>query len=804
MASRIFRILLFAGCILSNGFIYAQPKPDTYSVNLSYYLPSEWQYTLDSRITTPEQYLGFQLGSQHVEWNQVVGYMQLLSEQSKRISIKTYGHTYEHRPLICLQITSPQNQDNLEYLRKEHLKVIKGEDCSGPVVTCVGNSIHGNEPSGVQGAIVVAYFLAAAQGADIDKMLNESIILLIPGFNPDGINRFASWVNTNRNFSNNPDIQSREFSEAGPASRLNHYWHDCNRDWLFLEHPEARFGVKVFHEWLPNVMSDHHEMGSNGTFFFSPGHPLRVYDQLPEDNQKMTGEVSKYIKTAFDKIHSKYYSLRGFDDYYIGKGAAYGDVQGSVCLLCEQASSRGHYRNSANGLLTFPFTIRNQVSAQCAIIYAAWKEKKQFQEYMLEFYRNLPQQDGNEGILFTSNPSKAVTWHFLNLLHLHHINVFKVTDGLSRKAAKKGTHYFIPYKGNNPALVHSIMDAKFSGFGDSVFYDISAWTIPLAYNIDYHDADSKKLTLEEVTDFRFPQGSVTQPSGQGFYTFRTTEFYSPALIYALQNKGARLWVNDNGTIYAMTDFETIKSEAIRTCVDVSALSDPVDTTRLQILRQPHIAIINVDNKLATTLGTYWYLLDYRFQMKPTIIDAARLHSADLNAYNTIIIASTLPKEGTEYNKLLKWVENGGTLVCANNAHSMLSTMGMESLTEKTRDKKDNSITKSGFPGGILQLKAKQKSPLSWGISTSSIPAFKNGTTTFAENKDAIYNFGKKPLSGYFAPAYMNNIGETPAVLAHTQGKGRIIYFNFSICFRSYFYATAPLFSNAILFGQFCR
>jgi hypothetical protein len=168
MASRIFRILLLAGCILSNGFIYAQPKPDTYSVNLSYYLPSEWQYTLDSRITTPEQYLGFQLGSQHVEWNQVVGYMQLLSEQSKRISIKTYGHTYEHRPLICLQITSPQNQDNLEYLRKEHLKVIKGADCSGPVVTCVGNSIHGNEPSGVQGAIVVAYFLAAAQAAEID------------------------------------------------------------------------------------------------------------------------------------------------------------------------------------------------------------------------------------------------------------------------------------------------------------------------------------------------------------------------------------------------------------------------------------------------------------------------------------------------------------------------------------------------------------------------------------------------------------------------------------------------------------
>jgi len=767
-------------------------------------MPSEWQYTLDSRITTPEQYLGFPLGSQHVEWNQVVGYMRLLSEQSNRISIKTYGHTYEHRPLMCLHITSPQNQANLEILRKEHLKVIQGEDAKGPVVTCIGSSIHGNESSGVQGAIVVAYFLAAAQGADIDKMLNESVILLIPGFNPDGINRFASWVNTNRNFSNNPDTQSREFSEAGPNSRLNHYWHDCNRDWLFLEHPEARFGVKVFHEWLPNVMSDHHEMGSDGTFFFSPGHPLRVSDQLPEDNQKMAGEVSKYIKSAFDRLNSKYYTLRGFDDYYIGKGAAYGDVQGSVCLLCEQASSRGHYRNSSNGLLTFPFTIRNQVAAQFAIIYAAWKEKTRFQKYMLDFYRNLPHQNDNEGILFTASPSKAVTWHFLNMLHQHHINVFKVTDGLGKKEIKKGIHYFIPYKGNNPALIHSIMDVKSSGFGDSVFYDISAWTIPMAYNINCRDTNSKKLTLEEVTDFNFPQGCVSQISEQGFYTFNTSEFYSPAMIYALQSKGVRLWVDNKGTIYANGDLETIKSEATRTCVDVSAVSGAVDTTKLQSLRQPHIAIINVDNKLATTLGTYWYLLDYRYQMKPTIIDASRMRDANLNRYNTIIIASTLPEEGAEYKKLLKWVDDGGTLVCANNAHHMLLAMGMKSLTEKKHDKKDNSITKSGFPGGILQLKANQDSPLNWGISTTHIPAFKNGTTTFMETKDAIYNFGKKPLSGYFAPAYMKNISETPAVLVHTQGKGRIIYFNFSICFRSYFYATAPLFSNAILFGQFCQ
>ena len=316
----------------------AQPKPSSYKVDLDYYMPVEWQYTLNPDITTPELYLGFPLGSQHVDWSQVTGYMHLLSEQSDRFSIKTYGHTYENRPLFCLTITSPENQQNLEQIRKNHLKVIHGENVAGPVVTCVGSSIHGNEPSGVQGAIVVAYFLAAAQGKDIEKMLKESVILLIPGYNPDGINRFASWVNSNRNLSNTADSQSREFHEAGPGSRYNHYWHDLNRDWLFLEHPEPRFGVEVFHEWLPNVMSDHHEMGANSSFFFSPGDPKRVSDQLPQDNQKMTGVIAKYIQKDFDRLGSKYFTGRGYDDFYIGKGAAYGDVQGSVCLLCEQAS----------------------------------------------------------------------------------------------------------------------------------------------------------------------------------------------------------------------------------------------------------------------------------------------------------------------------------------------------------------------------------------------------------------------------------------------------------------------------------
>ncbi len=779
----------------------AQPKPSSYKVDLDYYMPVEWQYTLNPDITTPELYLGFPLGSQHVDWSQVTGYMHLLSEQSDRFSIKTYGHTYENRPLFCLTITSPENQQNLEQIRKNHLKVIHGENVAGPVVTCVGSSIHGNEPSGVQGAIVVAYFLAAAQGKDIEKMLKESVILLIPGYNPDGINRFASWVNSNRNLSNTADSQSREFHEAGPGSRYNHYWHDLNRDWLFLEHPEPRFGVEVFHEWLPNVMSDHHEMGANSSFFFSPGDPKRVSDQLPQDNQKMTGVIAKYIQKDFDRLGSKYFTGRGYDDFYIGKGAAYGDVQGSVCLLCEQASSRGHYRQTTDGILTFPFTIRNQSSAQFSIIYAAWKEKELFQKYMLDFYQAQLRQDTNEGIMFSASHSRAITWHFLNMLHQHHIKVYQIAGGLSKKEMRQGQHFFIPFKGNNPALVHSIMDANKSNFSDSIFYDISAWTIPMAYNLKYETINNKKLILQEVTDFSFPKGSLTGNTGTGKYLFETKEFYAPALVFALQRQGAILRVNQ-GTVYAEVSEDIIKKEAERTGVDVKAFDGIIDTTRYLPLRQPRIAIITVNNHLSATTGTYWFLTDYRFQMEPSLIDSKQLEDIDLTTYNTIIMASSLPESDKNMDKLQKWVENGGILICANNAHHMLKRMGMESLTEKhLKGHPDKQATKGGFPGGILQMNLSHNFPLSWGIPTAEIPVFKMSTTTFKENSDAIYTFAKQPLSGYFAQAYKENIAGTPAVLTATKGKGRIIYFNVSICFRSYFYGSAQLFSNAILYGS---
>ena len=84
-------------------------------------MPTQWEYQLDEHITPPQSYFGFPVGSQHTDWSQAVSYLRLLASQSERLVLDTLGHTYEHRPIVCLRITSPRNQRDIERIRLAHL-----------------------------------------------------------------------------------------------------------------------------------------------------------------------------------------------------------------------------------------------------------------------------------------------------------------------------------------------------------------------------------------------------------------------------------------------------------------------------------------------------------------------------------------------------------------------------------------------------------------------------------------------------------------------------------------------------------
>ena len=259
--------ILFSILLVSHLTTFAQ-------ADLDYYLPAE---TYNPEIPTPESVIGHHVGEYHVTHDKLVFYRKSLAAASDRITIRETGKTFEGRPQLILTITAPRNHANLEEIRSAHIAISENGASidNQPVVLYMGFSIHGNEPSGSNASMLTAYYLAASNHPATLSRLEKSVILLDPSFNPDGLQRFASWGNSKKGQLASTDPNNLEQNEPWPRGRTNHYWFDLNRDWLPAQLPESQNRLAVFHEWKPNVLTDHHEMGTNSTFFFQPGIPSR-------------------------------------------------------------------------------------------------------------------------------------------------------------------------------------------------------------------------------------------------------------------------------------------------------------------------------------------------------------------------------------------------------------------------------------------------------------------------------------------------------------------------------------------------
>ena len=152
-------------------FFYCTGSIAIAQVPLSYYLAQNVTY--DDKVPSPEKFFGFQVGDQHVSHDQIVAYMKELDRTSSRVTLEEYARTYENRPCLLLTITSTDNQKNIESIRQQHLKLSDPAQSAGvnvenmPAVVWLGYSVHGNEPSGANANLMVSYFLAAAQGAEV-------------------------------------------------------------------------------------------------------------------------------------------------------------------------------------------------------------------------------------------------------------------------------------------------------------------------------------------------------------------------------------------------------------------------------------------------------------------------------------------------------------------------------------------------------------------------------------------------------------------------------------------------------------
>ena len=258
--------------------------------------------------------------------------------------------------------------------------------------------------------------MAAAQGVAIEELLSNTVILFDPSFNPDGLQRFSTWANQHKSKNLVTDPASREFNEVWPGGRFNHYWFDLNRDWLPGVHPESRNRISLYQKWKPNILTDHHEQGSNASFFFQPGVPSRVNPLTPAKNMELTEKLGRFHAKQLDKIGSLYFTKENYDDFYYGKGSTFPDINGAVGILFEQASSRGHAQETSNGILRFPATIKNQFVTALSTLEGALAMRTEFLSFQRDFYNQSTNATG--GYIFGDKNDRAKTALFIEMMIL--------------------------------------------------------------------------------------------------------------------------------------------------------------------------------------------------------------------------------------------------------------------------------------------------------------------------------------------------------------------------------------------------
>jgi zinc carboxypeptidase len=764
---------------------------------LAWYLPSQVNY--DANFPKPADVLGWEVGEWHVRHDQLVSWYKHVAENSPRMVVSEYAHTHEKRPLLLAAVSSPANLARLEEIRAAHVEAVRSGARSdgGPNIIWMGYSVHGNESSGANAALLLAYHLAAATGEAIDGFLERNIVLIDPCLNPDGLSRFAQWANMHKGQNLVADPNHREHNEGSPSGRTNHYWFDLNRDWLLLTHPESRGRVRQFQRWLPTVLTDFHEMGTDSTYFFQPGIPSRQNPLTPERNLELTRKIAEFHAEALDEMGSLYFTEEAFDDFYYGKGSTYPDLHGGVGILFEQASSRGHLQENSFGEISFPFTIRNQFTTSLSTLRAADAMRTDLMDWQREFYRTA-RAEAREldaaGYVFGDEADLERSWRMVVILRAHGIEVKGVEDDFEVDGQRftAGNSFVVPLDQPQARLIRALFEARTSWL-DNTFYDVSSWNLPLSFGLPYSELGSAQWASIELMDAEKP-GLLVSPQLRTTerpvaYLFEWHAAHAPRTLQRLLAAGVRARVAtktftcmtadgptefDYGTIVIPRGSQDMVWEELRDLM-FTAEGDGVlvhaatggltphgidlGSRSIQAIEAPSLAIVVGGGASSYEAGEAWHELDTRVGMPATLLEESRLGRIDLDRYTHLVFvngASSGMSE-SETEKLSDWVRAGGTLVATKSsavwaARTLLkseASEGRDSTPKEDPEAESDDVVEVDEPtayvdyeqkraeqsvaGTIFEAHYDRTNPLLFGYRGDTMPVFRNATSLLSDS-----------------------------------------------------------------------
>jgi hypothetical protein len=670
--------------------------------------------TYDETVPAFETQAGYEIGERPVRYSDMIAYLRDLAEGSDRIAVETIGYSHERRPILTFTVTSPENHANLESIRTTHLERLAGraEADAAPMILWINYGVHGAETSSMDAAIPLLYHYAAGQGAEIETQLNDAVMIFTVVFNPDGHARRIDHVETFWTYAENTDL-SDEAHNMWIEARTNHYWFDLNRQWLLLTQPESRAWIKEWHKWKPMVSADYHEMGSASPYYFHPGEELRRNPLIPARARELTKGIGERHAAFLDSEARLYWTEQGFDNFYIGKGSTYPQINGSLGILFEAGAARGGAVMTERGLVETADNVRTQFRTALTTIQGSLDLRSEITAYQRDFFAENARQANRVdrgGWVFTAEGDPERAARFVRLLRLHDIDVRRLSENVRAedRVYPAGSSYFVPTAQMNNRMVRGIFE-RFTEFEENIFYDVSGWTLPLAYDLDYASISSRaarSLPVGDLADGKFQSAPVPDRASYG-YVFDWSHSFAPRALNRIlaADVMARATMDETtvrttrgvvelgrGAVFVPLARQDASNDEIHEIIETIAVEDGVpvfaatsgltpvpgrdlgSNRTFRALKAPRVVLAYDGGLSRYDVGEVWWTLDYRQRMPVTMVHKNRLGDLDWSEYTHLILAGSLSNgdaapvlDEALTDTVLSWVEGGGTLVALRDA-----------------------------------------------------------------------------------------------------------------------------------------
>ncbi|WP_299061452.1 M14 family metallopeptidase [uncultured Polaribacter sp.] len=796
------------------------------------------------KIKSPKEFLGYEIGARFTRHHKVVDYFNYVSNTLSNVKLEKYGETNEHRPLYVSYISSVENINNLETIRKNNLSqtgVISGNSKNDVAIVWLSYNVHGNEASSTEAAMLTLYELVTSKKA----WLENTVVILDPCINPDGRDRYVNWYNQVKSTPYNVDQNATEHSEPWPGGRPNHYLFDLNRDWAWATQVESQQRIKVYNKWMPHIHVDFHEQGINNPYYFAPA--AEPFHEIITDWQReFQTQIGKNHAKYFDKEGWLYFTKESFDLLYPSYGDTYPTYMGAIGMTYEQA---GHGRaglgiNTDEGeVLTLKDRATHHLTTGLSTVEISSKNAKRLNSEFRKFFNNA---NLNYKSYVLQNENEDKMNGLKELLDTHEIKYENAKNG-----SVKGYSYATLKDAkldvsNKDLVIHTdqpkgkMVKALFepnAKLVDSLTYDITAWSLPYAHGFNAIASKNKVSSLTNNT-----KNTIVNLEDKSAYAYvskwnslEDASFLADLLKnnivprFAEKSFSANNISYDKGTLVILRndnrniDFDSIivtiadKHQRQLTSVATGFSQSGVDfgSSAIKPINKQKIAVVSGKATSSLSFGEVWHFFETQLEYPITNINSNNFGYTDLSKYDVIILPSgyynSILNDSTLSN-LKKWVRSGGTLVAIGNAlNSFANKEGFSLKTKKNAEEVTNNnlipyeererkSVANLITGSIFKSTLDNSHPLAFGYDKEYYSLKLSGTSYSYLKKG--YNVGyfdkdSNNVSGYAGSKAVKNVPESLLFGEQTMGRGSIVYMVDNPLFRS-FWENGKLFvANAV-------